>query len=154
MTWRKYGPRGEQVKAFIDSLRGIPWFENVGEPFDKPGWCEVLDTVESWNAAVCHLDALLYSARDAAFDAAVDAANGTAGTAAVDAAVDAVSDAAGDAAWEVGSRDAVRDSVKYATGAVCEIMCGVEDGYFSHSMEVFQAGHWPVKFDGKKLVVF
>ena len=136
-AWKGYGPRGKQVQAFIDSLADIPWFENVGKPYDKPDWCEKMETVDS-----------LY-ARDAAGDAAWNAARNAAGYAAGDAA----RNAAGDAAWNA-ARNAALYAARYAAwNAAWEIMGGIKDGYFSRLMEVYRAGHQPVSFDGKKLVV-
>ncbi len=41
-----------------------------------------------------------------------------------------------------------------AEDACLEIMGGIKNGYFSHLMEVYRAGHYPCSFDGKKLVVY
>ena len=43
------------------------------------------------------------------------------------------------------------DSAAYSAA---EIMGGITDGYFSHLMEVYRAGHYPASFDGKTLVVY
>jgi hypothetical protein len=134
-AWKGYGPRGKQVQAFIGSLVDILWFENVGKPFKKPAWCLKMEQVDSRNAA---WDAARNAARDAARNAAWDAA----WYAAWDTARSAAGYAAWYAAWHV------------AGDAAGEIMGGIKDGYFSRLMEVYRAGHYPVSFDGEKLVVY
>ena len=141
-AWKGYGPRGKQVQAFIDSLSSIPWFENVGQPYEKPAWAKEIKWVDSWDAA-----------RDAAWDAAGPAARAAAGAAARAAARAAAWDAARAAAWDA-AWDAARDAAGDAARAVAEIMGGIKNGYFSRLMEVYRDGHYPCSWDGETLVVY
>jgi hypothetical protein len=145
-TWKGYGPRGRQVLALIESLPGVPWFSQVGKPYDKSQWAKAMETVDSWVAAG---DAAWVAAAVAAGDAARVAARVAARDAAWVAARVAAAVAAGDAAAV-----AAGDAAAVAAGDAAEIMGGIEDGYFSKLMEVYRAGHYPCTFDGKKLVVF
>ncbi len=169
-TWKGYGPRGRQVLEFIGELGGLAWFVNVGQPYDKPPWAESVKTVDSWAAAgaaagAAARDAAWAAAGAAAWAAAWDAARDAAGAAARDAARDAAWAAAGNAAGNAAgaaARDAARDAAWAAArdaawaaaGNAYEIIAGIKDGYFSRLMEVYRAGHWPVSYDGKTLVIF
>lgn len=129
-VWKGYGPRGRQYLKFLEELKTIPWFENVGKAYKKPAWAKKMKTVDS---------------RCAAWDTARDAAWDTAWNAAGNAAWDTAWDTAWNAAWNAAGD---------AAGNATEIIGGIKDGYFSKLMEVYHAGHWPVSFDGKTLVVY
>ena len=137
-AWKGYGPRGRQLQRFIDSLSGIPWFANVGKPYEKPSWAENMKRLDSWS------DARSPTWNDI-WEAAEEAAGKAAGKAAGNAAGKAAGNAAGNAAWEAAR-------VAYYTAT--EIVGGIKDGYFCRLMEVYRAGHYPVSFDGRKLVVY
>jgi len=76
-VWKGYGPWGKQYLSFLDSLKDIKWFENVGKPYKKPEWAKKMKMVDSWAVA---WDAAGAVAWDAAWDAAGDAAGGAAET--------------------------------------------------------------------------
>ena len=147
----KYGPRSEQVQNFIDSLPSLPWLKNVGKPFNKPDWCEVLDRVYSWDEARGAVPILLdemggLDEMNIALEAAIAAAG--------EEAREAAALAAGNAFRKAVTNIPTGFNQLEPGLAACEIMGGIEDGYYSHLMEVYRTGHWPVHFDGKKLVVF
>lgn len=68
-AWKGYGPRGKQVQEFIDSLKGIPWFENVGEPYEEPKWAEKIVQVEGWREAVAKAGAEAVAVAEAGAEA-------------------------------------------------------------------------------------
>jgi len=134
------------VQAFIDSLAGVPWFENVGKPYEKPSWAKKLEQVDSWAATSIEV---WNTAKDAVWDATSievwDATETAAWFAARFAAWDAARDTAKDAAW---------DATWSAARTAIEITRGIKDGYFSKLMEVYRAGHYPCSLDGETLVVY
>ena len=177
-VWKGYGPWGKQYLSFLDSLKDIKWFENVGKPYKKPEWAKKIKMVDSRNAVrnaaryaarYAAWNPTLYTTQDAARDAAGDAAGAAAGdatraaaqaaawAAAGDAARAAAGDAAGAAAWAAAgdaTRAAAGDATRAAARDAAEIIGGVKDGYFSRLIEVYRAGHYPISFDGKTLVVY
>ena len=170
-----YGTYGGEVLAFIENLPEIPWFRNVGKKLVKPTWVEKIKYMNSWAAARdaardAAWDTAWAAARDAAWaarDAARDAMGAAARAAARDAAGAAAWDAAGAAAWdaagaaaEAAARDAARDAAwaaaraaaRDAAAAAAELV-GKSDSfkqtYFQQLIEVYRAGHWPVRWEAK-----
>ena len=110
-VWKGYGPWGKQYLSFLDSLKDIKWFENVGKPYKKPEWAKKIKMVDSWAAARAAARA---AAWDAAWAVAWAAARDAAGDAAWDAARAAAWDAARGAARAIVVRDLITEA-QYAT---------------------------------------
>jgi len=149
-VYKGYGPRGKQFFKYIESLKEYDWFKNVGESIKKPKWTEKIKQVDSW-----------LEAESAAWSVAWSAVDSAAGTAARSAAGAAARSAAWSVAWSAAVA-AVNSVAWTAAGAAAnsaawsatEIIGGIKNGYFKKLMEIYKAGHWPISFDGKKLVVF
>jgi len=154
-TWEGYGPNGQQTEKFIESLKDIPWFENVGKPYDKPEWAMELRQVESWAISwnEAEAEARVVAWAEAGVNIGIKAKAGVKARAraGIKARVRAEDWAEDWAEIKADAEARARDDCGYAA---IEIISGIEDGYFSRIMEVYRAGHFPCSWDGKTLVVY
>lgn len=129
-----------ELEAFMESLRTIPWFENVGKPISDKSVKQVFSWAEAWK----------YLQKDSWFNAPfhdhIDQMHPICKEAYI-IARDAVTESGNDHELEKGINVSL-EAAYTASGAAYEIATDSKDRFFVGLMKWYQKGHWPCGWEG------